>query len=220
MINQFDHRANSVRVNPESTHNPYLSEEVSETQHADPGFLPRTQYWVPATNVEATVPSSRGWSFGFRDIARPTDVRTMIASVLPMAGCGHTLPVLLPSKEHVDGASTALLLANFNSFGFDYVTRQKVQATHLTWYTIEQLPVIAGDELRPAVRQHDRPRASPGTTSSGSPTPPTTWPRSPATSATLARRSPGTRRSAGTCGPGSTPSTSTSTAWTGRTPAT
>ena len=145
MINQFDHRANSVRVNPESTHNPYLSEEVSETQHADPGFLPRTQYWVPATNVEATVPSSRGWSFGFRDIARPTDVRTMIASVLPMAGCGHTLPVLLPSKEHVDGASTALLLANFNSFGFDYVTRQKVQATHLTWYTIEQLPVIAGD---------------------------------------------------------------------------
>ena len=35
MIHQFDHRANSVRVNPDSTHNPYLSEEVSETQHAD-----------------------------------------------------------------------------------------------------------------------------------------------------------------------------------------
>ena len=25
MIHHFDHRANSVRVNPESTHNPYLS---------------------------------------------------------------------------------------------------------------------------------------------------------------------------------------------------
>ena len=40
MIHQFDHRANSVRVNPENTHNPYLSEEVSEEQHADPSFLP------------------------------------------------------------------------------------------------------------------------------------------------------------------------------------
>ena len=39
MIGQFDHRANSVRVNPESTHNPYLSEEVSDEQHADPSFL-------------------------------------------------------------------------------------------------------------------------------------------------------------------------------------
>ena len=36
MIWHFDHRANSVRVNPESTHNPYLSEPVSEAQHADP----------------------------------------------------------------------------------------------------------------------------------------------------------------------------------------
>ena len=49
MIHQFDHRANSVRVNPESTHNPYLSEEVSETQHADPAFLPQSQYWCTGT---------------------------------------------------------------------------------------------------------------------------------------------------------------------------
>ena len=32
MIHQFDHRANSVRFNPESTHNPYLSEEVAEAR--------------------------------------------------------------------------------------------------------------------------------------------------------------------------------------------
>ena len=34
-------------------------------------------------------------------------------------------------------------MANLNSFGFDYIARQKVQGTHLTWYTVEQLPVIA-----------------------------------------------------------------------------
>ena len=31
MIQQFDHRANSIRVNPENVHNPYLSEPVSES---------------------------------------------------------------------------------------------------------------------------------------------------------------------------------------------
>ena len=57
MIHQFDHRANSVRVNSESTHNPYLSEEVSEAQHADPRFLPHTQYWVPAERVDLALPN-------------------------------------------------------------------------------------------------------------------------------------------------------------------
>ena len=52
MIHQFDHRANSVRINPESTHNPYLSVAVTDAQHADPSFQPQTQYWVPADMVK------------------------------------------------------------------------------------------------------------------------------------------------------------------------
>ena len=146
MIHQFDHRANSVRVNPQSTHNPYLSEEVGEEQHRDPGFLPQSQYWVPAQAIEASFPQGHGYSLGFRDIARATDVRTMISSALPMVGCGHTLPVFLPSENHFPSENAGCLLANFNSFGFDYVARQKVQGTHLTWYTIEQLPVIASED--------------------------------------------------------------------------
>ncbi len=143
MIHQFDHRANSVRFNPESTHNPYLSEEVTEAQHTDPDFLPQTQYWVPVSNVESAIPQTLGWSLGFRDIARPTDVRTMIASIIPQVGCGHTLPILIPYSGQLDALGAACLTANLNSFGLDYVSRQKVQGTHLTWYTVEQLPVIA-----------------------------------------------------------------------------
>ena len=88
---------------------------------------------------------------------------------------------------------------------------RRFMGTNLNWYIVEQLPVIA-----PA--DYDRPfgpttaRASSATTSSASPTPPTTWPPSPATSATTARPSSGTKKSAATCAPASTPSTSTSTA--------
>ena len=145
MIWHFDHRANSVRVNPESTHNPYLSEEVTQAQHADPRFLPQTQYWVPAHNVEKALPQSRGYALGFRDITNPTNERTVVAAVVPPVGCGHTLPVLIPAECDFDGESTACLLANLNSFVFDYIARQKVQATHLTWYMVEQLPVIDPD---------------------------------------------------------------------------
>ena len=143
MIHQYDHRANSVRVNPESTHNPYLSEEVNEEQHADPSFLPQTQYWVPEADVEPVVPQALGWTLGFRDIARPTDMRTFIAAALPQVGCGHTLPILLSENEEFSSETATQILANLNSFALDYVARQKVQGTHLTWYTVEQLPVIA-----------------------------------------------------------------------------
>ena len=109
MIWHFDHRANSVRVNPDNTHNPYLSEPVSNRQHADPGFLPATQYWVPASDVESALPQSLGWALGFRDITNPTNERTMISSVVPWAGYGNTVP--LTRKTHRWGRKRLLPVA-------------------------------------------------------------------------------------------------------------
>ena len=142
MIHQFDHRANSVRVNPESTHNPYLSEEVTTEQHADTHFLPQTQYWVPAEDVEDALSERRRYTLGFRDIARPTDVRTTISSIVPWAGYGNTIPLLVGA----DANATACLVANLNALSADFVTRQKTQGTHLNWYIVEQLPVIVADD--------------------------------------------------------------------------
>ena len=142
MIHQFDHRASSVRVNPENTHNPYLSEEVTETQHADPSFLPGSEYWVPAKDVELAMPRSRGWTLGFRDIARPTDARTVIASLVPWAGFGNTVPLLLADADE----AIACLTANLNALCVDFVARHKAQGTHMNWYILEQLPVTAPED--------------------------------------------------------------------------
>ncbi len=139
MIHQFDHRANSVRVNPESTHNPYLSEEVSKEQHRDPDFLPQSQYWVPAQEVEEDFPQSPGYTLGFRSITRPTDVRTMIVATVPWAGYGNSLGLIEVGSPEV----AALLSASINSFCVDFVARQKIQGANLNWFIFEQLPVIA-----------------------------------------------------------------------------
>ena len=120
-------------------------------------------------------------------------------------------------KDGLTAADALLLLGNLDSFGFDYVTRQKAAGTNLSWYVVEQLPVIAperyertfGDTtarelvrdhvLRPTYTSHDlAPFAR--------------------DLVTMARPSSGTSRSVVTCAPGSTRCTSTSTACRARTP--
>ena len=63
----------------------------------------------------------------------------MIAAVIPSPAAGNTLPLLIG----LDAKQSCLLLANMNSMALDYIARQKAQTTHLNWYILEQLPVIA-----------------------------------------------------------------------------
>ena len=150
MINQFDHRANSVKINPENTHNPYLSEPVNEGQHQDPDFLPNAQYWVPDGRVDQTLIGNVA-AIGFRDIARTTDARSVIAAIVPRAGFGNSIPILSstngPETDILNGdGDISLLVANLDAVAFDFVARQKIQGTHLNLYILEQLPVIARED--------------------------------------------------------------------------
>ncbi|MCY4113403.1 MAG: Eco57I restriction-modification methylase domain-containing protein [Chloroflexi bacterium] len=144
VIQHFDHRANSVRVNLESTHNPYLSEEVSEAQHEDPHFHPNVRHFVPDLEVSQKMPRKSPWTIAYRPIARPTDIRTMIATIVPRAGFGHSVFLLMP-ESGFGSREACLLTANLNSHAFDFATRQKMHGTNLSWYLLEQLPVIAPD---------------------------------------------------------------------------
>lgn len=79
------------------------------------------------------------WLMGWRDICRSTDERTMIGNVMPRVGVGHTMPLFF-----IDGSASlaAALLGNWLSLTFDYVVRQKVGGTHLTYGYLKQLPVL------------------------------------------------------------------------------
>ena len=143
MIHQFDHRAASVEVNPESLHNPAFSGGIVLPQKADPDFVPTPQYWVPADKV--IFPNGLKWAIAFRDIARPTDVRTMIATVVPFVGLGNKAPILAAEDLKIYRQFASCFTANLNTVLLDYVVRQKVHGTNLNWYIVEQLPVIPVD---------------------------------------------------------------------------
>ena len=117
MIHQFDHRANSVRYNPESVHNPYLSEEVSVEQHADPQFHPSVQYSIPGLAIDQAMSENLGWTIVYRRIARATDVRTMISAIAPRAGFGDSVFLLMP-ETGLSAMNASSVVANLNSFSF------------------------------------------------------------------------------------------------------
>ncbi|MCA3277064.1 MAG: restriction endonuclease [Roseomonas sp.] len=160
-IHIFDHRAAAVVENPESIHNPFSSAPTSDAEHQDPVHCPRPQFWVETSEIPW--PAGLGAAIAFRDIARPTDVRTVIAAAVPFAAVGNTLPLLfplLPDEPKNDASAreawlaecdailaiyrrgAPLLLANLNALPLDYIARQKVQSTHLNFYIVEQLPIL------------------------------------------------------------------------------
>ena len=136
MVQAFDHRAASIVVKPENLHRPAQPEATTEEQHCDPDWMPEPQYWVPAANCgwpEAT------WVLGFKEITATTNVRTLIAALLPAVGFGNKVPILRP--ENADRREW-LLAANLNATILDFVTRQKVHGQTLNLYIVEQLPVV------------------------------------------------------------------------------
>ncbi len=140
MIHQFDHRFGDYADQPPGSKDTQLP-KVSLERLVNPDYQVLPRYWVHEREVKARLAAKgwdRDWLLGWRRIARATDQRTVIAAVTPRVGVGHTILLLLLQKaEKADR-----LLAIMNSFIFDFVARQKVGGTNLTYGYLQQLPVL------------------------------------------------------------------------------
>ena len=138
MVQAFNHRAAGVKINPDNLNRQGLPDQSSASQLTDPEFAPNPRYFVQSERIEWK--SEYGWSICFKDITSPTNMRSMIATVLPTSAAGHKLPYLFVLGE--DGSKADLLLGNLNSIIFDYCARQKVNTNSFTLFLLEQLPVV------------------------------------------------------------------------------
>ncbi len=141
MVQAYDHRAASVIINAENQHRPAQPEPSTLQQKSDPSWLPTPQFWVSMKHINN---DHAPFFLTFKDVTAPTNVRSMISSIIPISVAGNTLPILTMQIE--DGKIINSLyshgVSNFNSIIFDFVARQKIQGQHLNWYVVEQLPVI------------------------------------------------------------------------------
>ncbi|MYG47371.1 MAG: N-6 DNA methylase [Synechococcus sp. SB0675_bin_6] len=138
MVQAFDHRAASVKVNSDNLNRQGQPVQSSYAELSDPDFLPNPRYFVQSEQIRWM--SGHDWSICFKDITSSTNMRSMIASMLSISAAGHKLPYLFIENEYNE--RSYLLLANLNSIVFDYCTRQKINTTSFTLFLLEQLPVV------------------------------------------------------------------------------
>lgn len=146
MVQMYDHRAANVVMNADNLHRPAQQEASSAAQHADPAFSPTPQFYVSTADVRQQWKGE--WAIAYKSITAPTNMRTMIAAIVPKCGVGNSMAMLLPEEGVESYAAWApLLMANLASFAFDFVLRTKVQGQNLNWYIVEQLPLIRPEQF-------------------------------------------------------------------------
>ena len=134
LLHQFDHRWATFDKAGSGT-----TRLVTLDEKADPGFRSIPRYWVGRAAVASRLGAQPGWLLAFRDIARSTDERTAMATVLPLAAVSHHAPLL---ETAASPRLQACLVANFNALVLDFVARTKVGGTHLTFFIVKQLPIL------------------------------------------------------------------------------
>ncbi len=140
MIQAYDHRAASVRVERDNWMRQGQPEDTSLVEHQNPEFLVLPRFWIPAEAVGDLAPA-RDWLLAYKDVTSATNQRTMIAAMVPAVGLMNSAPYFETCDE-IGARAMCCLLANLNSFAYDFVARQKVGGVHLNFFIVEQLPTL------------------------------------------------------------------------------
>jgi len=137
MIHQFDHRWASYEDDGKTSRDMTLAEKQ------DPNAEPQPRYWVPESEVTDRLANKqwkRPWFLGWRRNARNTDERTMIATAFQSPiGVGDSTFLMNCSRS---SAEMAGLFADLNSMPLDFVARQKVSGVNMSFYFVNQFPIL------------------------------------------------------------------------------
>lgn len=140
MFNQFDHRyatyEGAGQLNP-----PRVLSDKSPLNYA------HCLKFIPVEIAKRRNPalSHQPSLLVLRDISNRTNERGIIASLVPAHVTDYTVRVLSTTTS-LD--RRLVLLSVLNSFIFDYLARQRIGATHVSNYVVEQTPCPSPDEAR------------------------------------------------------------------------
>lgn len=140
MGHQYNHRA-ATFVGAGDT-------DIEPLPDAPSDVVAMPRYWVREQVVEDRL-HRRTWGtrnalLGFRRVARNTDERTIIASILPFGAASYGW--ILTAGP--DARGLALLCAQYNSFVLDFVLRNFLSQPSVPQGTFEQLPVLPPASLQ------------------------------------------------------------------------
>ncbi|PZH17196.1 restriction endonuclease [Streptomyces sp. NTH33] len=144
MIHHYDHRFATYEGATQKQLNKGTLPQSGMEEHDDPMYRSMPRYWVEASSVEQHLNRRQidtEWFLGWRDVTNNVSERTMVASFSPRAAYGHKFMLTPGSKKAV------LLGAAWSSFALDYVARQKIGGSSMSFFIVNQLPVPQPDKL-------------------------------------------------------------------------
>ncbi|THA67086.1 SAM-dependent DNA methyltransferase [Streptomyces sp. A0958] len=141
MVDAYNHRAADVVKSATAVKRQNQPSYLSADDRSSASRLAVPGSWVDSAETPHDAPP--GW-LAFLRISSPTNQRTMISAILPPAAIGDSV-FLLRTRTSRDSAA---LVAHFNSFVYDFVTRQKVAGLNLNFFYIRQLPVLLPETAR------------------------------------------------------------------------
>jgi hypothetical protein len=138
-IHQFDHRFATF---PEAGGDDADAYEIPAEAKASPTLESFARYYIPDELFCERMPEhlrDKRWFLTARNITNATNERTTIAAIIPRAASCEVTPYI----ETVGSAQmSAFLVGLLNSFALDYVARQKVGGTHLSYFILYQFPIL------------------------------------------------------------------------------
>jgi hypothetical protein len=156
MLSIYDHRYGAYPLGKIDDTRALPRPSLAEKQNVDYEVLPR--YWLNRGLVVDRLSQAgwrRPWLMGWRDITNTNNERTVIPCILPSFAVGHKFPIIL---SNLGADFICCLYANLCSIVLDYVARQKVAGTNLTYFYLKQLPVLPPRAYTAAMRKFVRER--------------------------------------------------------------
>lgn len=148
LIHHFDHRFAEFIPEADTPNKDWKTRNLTldKKQNFSTYIYPR--YWISRQEVMSKLQArnwDKKWLMGWRNIARSTDERSFISSVIPVSGVGHSMPLWFINKTP---QLSAAFLANMSALVFDYVVRQKLGGTNMTYGYYMQFPVLSPDKYQ------------------------------------------------------------------------
>ena len=141
MAYQFDHRFGTYSGQTQSQANMGTLPRLTPQQKDDPDFVISPLYWVSEGQVLHRLArrsfSCKSALLGHRRVARSTDERSCIATLVPWGAVSYGLIL----STGPTASELTLLAASFNSFIYDYLLRNSFSQASIPQATLEQVPV-------------------------------------------------------------------------------
>ncbi len=135
MVHQFDHRWATYEDNGRD------SRDMTDAEKRDPASFAQPRYWIKDSDKESALAGrqARQWLMGWRNITNSTNERSFISSVIPRVAVGHSMPLWFVDS---DNKRAAAFLGNMSALVYDFIVRQKLGGTNMTYGYYKQFPAL------------------------------------------------------------------------------